>query len=324
MAEELRLALILLGSLAIGAVVLHGIWTVRKNVNEERKLHAKDSEPEEVDLNEEELEIQSLKIKQMEMDFSTLGADSQHGLPVVDVDVDSIYHHDKAAKDERGLRVQGQVSEISIEPEIEHEVAPQLTRDDSQGSLLDDDEMPSFSALDDEASTKQNDSNFQFEQHATSDFDEPAAAQEETKKETTAEPAKKNEVLILYIDKPEGDMIDGAKLLPLLLTLGFKFGEMDFFHRHEQSSGHGEILFSLANMYNPGTFDIDNMEQVSTRGLSIFMTLPNAGEALQTFNMMHNAAKKIADEFDAYVLDANRQRLDVLRVRHYIEKIRKF
>ncbi|GAB3003758.1 cell division protein ZipA [Psychrosphaera aestuarii] len=337
MAEELRLALILLGSLAIGAVVLHGIWTVRKNVNEERKLHAKDSEPEEVDLNEEELEIQSLKIKQMEMDFSTLGADSQHGLPVVDVDVDSIYHHDKAAKDESGVKVQGQVSEISIESEIEHEVAPQLTKDANQGSLLDDDEMPSFSALDDEASTKQNDITLQFDQRDTSGFDETTAAQEkppiqdhyvdsgsEVSKETTAEPAKKNEVLILYIDKPEGDMIDGAKLLPLLLTLGFKFGEMDFFHRHEQSSGHGEILFSLANMYNPGTFDIDNMEQVSTRGLSIFMTLPNAGEALQTFNMMHNAAKKIADEFDAYVLDANRQRLDVLRVRHYIEKIRKF
>ena len=77
-------------------------------------------------------------------------------------------------------------------------------------------------------------------------------------------------------------------------------------------------------MYNPGTFDIDNMEQVTTRGLSIFMTLPNAGEALQTFNMMHNAAKKIADEFGANVLDANRERLDVLKVRHYVEKIRKF
>ena len=89
MAEELRLALILLGSLAIGAVVLHGIWTVRKNVNEERKLQAQDAEPEEIVLNDEELEIQSLKIKQMEMDFNTLASsgDSQ-GLPVVDVDVD--------------------------------------------------------------------------------------------------------------------------------------------------------------------------------------------------------------------------------------------
>ncbi|MUH71415.1 cell division protein ZipA [Psychrosphaera haliotis] len=329
MAEELRLALILLGSLAIGAVVLHGIWTVRKNVNEERKLQAQDAEPEEIVLNDEELEIQSLKIKQMEMDFNTLASsgDSQ-GLPVVDVDVDSIYQENKE-----------HLTNIEVEPQVEAGLAENTdgkaayereTYNENQGVLLNDD-MPSFSAVDsertepsisdsavhgisahelsgNESSTSEN---FAFESNAAS------------KPSTPAEP-EKSEVLILYVDKPEGEAIDGAKLLPILLTLGFKFGEMDFFHRHEQSSGHGEILFSLANMYNPGTFDIDNMEQVTTRGLSIFMTLPNAGEALQTFNMMHNAAKKIADEFGANVLDANRERLDVLKVRHYVEKIRKF
>ena len=347
MAEELRLALILLGSLAIGAVVLHGIWTVRKNVNEERKLQAQDAEPEEIVLNDEELEIQSLKIKQMEMDFNTLAnsGDSQ-GLPVVDVDVDSIYQENKE-----------HLTNIEVEPQVEGGLAENIdgqgayereTYNENQGVLLDDD-MPSFSAVDSERTepsfsdsaihgTSANElsgnessasKNVAFDNAADDSlttqtprntaFESNAAS----KPSTPAEP-EKSEVLILYVDKPEGEAIDGAKLLPILLTLGFKFGEMDFFHRHEQSSGHGEILFSLANMYNPGTFDIDNMEQVTTRGLSIFMTLPNAGEALQTFNMMHNAAKKIADEFGANVLDANRERLDVLKVRHYVEKIRKF
>ena len=129
---------------------------------------------------------------------------------------------------------------------------------------------------------------------------------------------------MLFIDKEQGTPIEGAKLLPVLLTLGFKFGELDFFHRHQDNSGKGEVLFSLANMYNPGTFDIDKMEQMSTRGLTIFMTLPNAAEPLQTFNMMHNAAKKIADEFDARVLDQKRQPIDVAIVRGYVERIRKF
>mgnify|MGYP005997523515 CR=1 FL=1 len=129
---------------------------------------------------------------------------------------------------------------------------------------------------------------------------------------------------MLFVDKSEGLPIDGAKLLPTLLTLGFKFGDMDLFHRHQNSSGQGEILFSLANMFNPGTFDIDQMEQVTTRGLTIFMTLPNAAEPLQTFNMMHNAAKKIADEFGANVLDDQRRPLDVAVVRAYVERIRKF
>jgi len=62
MAEELRLALILLGTLAIGSVILHGIWTVRRTVSEERKnakIEAQEAEPE---IAPEEQEMQKLKL----------------------------------------------------------------------------------------------------------------------------------------------------------------------------------------------------------------------------------------------------------------------
>ena len=118
--------------------------------------------------------------------------------------------------------------------------------------------------------------------------------------------------------------MQGSSLLPLLLTLGFKYSEDGFFNRHEDASGQGEVLFRLANMFNPGTFDIDNMEQFQTEGVSLFMTLPCAGDSLPTFNMLHSAAKKIADEFSAKILDHNRQELDVSTVRQYVEKIREF
>jgi len=32
----------------------------------------------------------------------------------------------------------------------------------------------------------------------------------------------------------------------------------------------------LANIMNPGSFDLDSMETFATRGVSLFMTLPNA------------------------------------------------
>ncbi len=345
MAEELRLAIILLGSLAIGAVVLHGIWTVRKNVNEERKLEAQEQENDSDNNEEEDIDAQALKIKQMEMDFSTIESESGHvgSLPVVDVNMDSIYtsQESKVAQSQNSMFEESH-SEAQVSETLE------LPKNDIQDTSL-----PSFSALDvvdtvatsdaqtpvgfskEESDKRANERRCEaglnerrafetdFEGQGTQHQRQPQA-QVETKSQPDRKAEAKSEVLILYVDKSEGEMIDGAKLLPILLTLGFKFGEMDFFHRHENSSGHGEILFSLANMYNPGKFDIDHMEQVSTRGLSIFMTLPNAGEALQTFNMMHNAAKKIADEFGARVLDSQRQPLDVLRVRHYVDKIRKF
>ena len=336
MAEELRLALILLGSLAIGAVVLHGIWTVRKNVQPTTTVDKSEDDAQSTTEAEDE-EVQILKIKQMEMDFNTLTVDNEEeGLPVVGMDVDSIYHQDQ---NELEKDIQSPIQNDSIndnQSTMFDDVVvtePTLATPDAEPTTVQDlvaqqdvsnpveinsdareiDDIPKFSAFDTGTAFDNNDAQPLPEV-------KPEPKPEVKSKSKTKDP----EVLILFVDKPEGEMIDGARLLPLLLTLGFKFGEMDFFHRHKQTSGHGDVLFSLANMYNPGTFDIDRMEQVQTRGLSIFMTMPNAGEALQTFNMMHNAAKKIADEFGARVLDYKREPLDIVRVRHYVEKIRKF
>ena len=132
------------------------------------------------------------------------------------------------------------------------------------------------------------------------------------------------EVLILNVRAPEDAPISGAALLPMLLTLGFKFGDQDIFHRHVNSNGKGPVLFSLANMFKPGNFDIDNLENFTTRGVSLFMLLPIEGDPHQVFNMMHNAARKIADEFNAQVLDGRRSVLTKQGIQQYVEKIRDF
>lgn len=136
--------------------------------------------------------------------------------------------------------------------------------------------------------------------------------------------ASEQEVLVLNVRAPEDDPISGAALLPMLLTLGFKFGDQDIFHRHVNSNGKGPVLFSLANMFKPGVFDIDNLETFTTQGVSLFMILPIEGDPHQVFNMMHNAARKIADEFHAQVLDGRRSVLTKQGLQQYIEKIREF
>lgn len=309
MDEELRLALILLGTLAIGSVILHGVWTIRRTVNQEKKVVKQEEQDAEPVIEPDEQEAQKLKLKQMEMDFATLTEtdNKEEGIPVASVNMDSIYH----ASDKEGVVEEGTENNASQSELISDDLSDTNNEPSFSTNIeVDEEELPQFSTIDvdDEEPTISLD---------TIDDDNTAAT---TKPETE----QKQEVLMLFVDKPDGDAIDGAKLLPTLLTLGFKYGEMDFFHRHQDSSGKGEVLFSLANMYNPGTFDIDNMEQLETRGLTIFMTLPNAIEPLQAFNMMHNAAKKIADEFDATVLDDKRRPLDVAIVRSYVEKIRKF
>ncbi|NQZ25054.1 MAG: cell division protein ZipA [Colwellia sp.] len=132
------------------------------------------------------------------------------------------------------------------------------------------------------------------------------------------------QVIILSVVMPANQQMLGAVLLPSLLTLGLKYGEMNIFHRHEDNAGNGKVTFSLANIMNPGSFDLDSMEIFATRGVSLFMTLPNAGDAFYVFEQMLNAAKQLAQEFNAQVLDDKRNVMTKQTEQHYLSKIREF
>lgn len=171
------------------------------------------------------------------------------------------------------------------------------------------------------------------ESHGAGNYTEEAfSANDDAQAETSSSSASsasqggsaEQEVLVLNVRAPADEPISGAALLPMLLTLGFKFGDQEIFHRHVNSNGKGPVLFSLANMFKPGVFDIDNLETFETQGVSLFMILPIEGDPHQVFNMMHNAARKIADEFGAQVLDGRRSVLTKQGLQQYVEKIREF
>ncbi len=164
------------------------------------------------------------------------------------------------------------------------------------GDPVDEGDMPSMSALDEPISTKR-------------ELERP-----------TVEP----EVLAVSIVMPDGEYISGAALLPTLLTLGLRYGDMDIFHRHQDNAGNGKVTFSLANIMNPGTFDLDALENFNTRGLTLFMTLPNAGDPFEVFQHMLNAAKQISIEFGAQLLDDKRSVMTKQTEQHYTSKIREF
>ncbi|WP_394220381.1 cell division protein ZipA [Alteromonas gracilis] len=171
--------------------------------------------------------------------------------------------------------------------------------------------------------TSEASTDYQQESFSANASDDRSAGNERAQ-ETAKSPSVEPEVLVLNVRMPEGEPIAGAALLPMLLTLGFKFGDQDIFHRHVNSNGKGPVLFSLANMFKPGVFDIDNLENFETQGVSLFMILPIEGDPHQVFNMMHNAARKLADEFGAQVLDGRRSVLTKQGLQQYVEKIREF
>lgn len=149
-------------------------------------------------------------------------------------------------------------------------------------------------------------------------YQEPVHA---TEPEPAPAPVEKiwQDVYVINLMARPGHDLQGATLLSSLLALGFKFGEMDIFHRHEDLNGKGEVLFSMINMVKPGTFNPYRMEQFSTPGVSLFMQLPLRSNAAFAFEHMLQAADQLASDLDAMLTDASRSPLSddtIARYRH--------
>ena len=118
--------------------------------------------------------------------------------------------------------------------------------------------------------------------------------------------------------------IPGATLLPLVNACGMRFGEMKIFHRFEDGIDTGAVQFSMASAINPGTFDLDEMDQMTTRGLTFFMSMEEPRDVMNAFECMLATAETVAKHMGAELLDENRSVLRPQTKEHYRQRIRDF
>lgn len=130
------------------------------------------------------------------------------------------------------------------------------------------------------------------------------------------------EVIVLHVTARDELGFSGKDILEILLACDLRFGDMNFFHRHEQPAGRGPIQFSVANMLQPGVFDIDNMEAMHTRGLVFFLTLPGPEDMAQAFEYMLETARAVARNLTGDLLDESRSVLTQQSIEHSKQQIR--
>jgi cell division protein ZipA len=111
-------------------------------------------------------------------------------------------------------------------------------------------------------------------------------------------------VVALYLKAPEDGSFGGEELQQALAAVDLRFGEMSIFHHF----GIGKLyaprpLFSVANMYEPGTIEIDRIDDFSTQGLTFFLRVPARVDSSLVFELMLNTAQRLADRLGGELLD---------------------
>lgn len=136
--------------------------------------------------------------------------------------------------------------------------------------------------------------------------------------------APAEEVIVIHVLANAGDMFDGAKLKHIFKACDLRFGEMDIFHRFEQANASGKIQFSVANAVKPGTFNLYDMQDMQTPGLSFFMSLPGPEKALEAFDTLYQVVQVVAKNLGGELHDETHSDLTPQTLEHYRQRIADF
>ena len=327
MEDTFRNALIIISAIVIAAIFIHGLWTIRKNKNPYKlKADAKPVDPINREFDSSGFDqdgVSKPKVVQPALTGEIENPPAEEEIPDQPAPAPS-FDEEPIPRDVESVESPIQAIEPVIDelPEIkldEEKPKPQTVYDEP---VINAKPKASVNASKSKARAKKD--ALKRNQFELNFGDEVEVDQEPSINEDKEKPTLETEVIVISVVMPEGQAMTGASLLPSLLTLGMKYGEMNIFHRHEDNAGNGKVTFSLANMMNPGTFDLDNMENFSTQGVSLFMTLPNAGDPFEVFNQLIGSAKQLSNEFGAQLLDDKRSVLTKQTEQHYVSKIREF
>lgn len=147
------------------------------------------------------------------------------------------------------------------------------------------------------------------------------ASQSEPAEAAEAELGPVEDLVVVHVMARGDEEFSGSSVLDLLLTAGLRHGPMEIFHYRNPQ---GVTEFSLANCIQPGTFDPDAMNQVNTPGVTLFMQLPNGGDAMEAFDHLYEMARFLAQHLDGDILDEDHSTVTPQRIEYYREKIRSF
>jgi cell division protein ZipA len=115
--------------------------------------------------------------------------------------------------------------------------------------------------------------------------------------------------------------VEGAKLLEALLAESLQHGKYSIFHRLHTD---GSIIFSVASMVEPGTFDLDKVGETLYPGITMFAQLPGPVPGMHALNEVVACARRLQASLGGTLQDERGVPLTVHRIERMRQEVREF
>ena len=150
---------------------------------------------------------------------------------------------------------------------------------------------------------------------------EPELKREPERKQAPLGPPP-DRIVTLFLLARDNHVITGADLLQATVSTGMEFGDMKIFHRVQD--GEEKPVFSMANAEKPGHFERDEWNTFETAGVVLFLTLPAPLHALDAWDSMLAAGRRMSEILQADLLDEERSPFTRQREAQIREEMREY
>ena len=131
-----------------------------------------------------------------------------------------------------------------------------------------------------------------------------------------------DKIVSLYVAAKAGQVLRGEDIVVAAEKTGLTFGHMNVFHRLIEGHPERGPIFSMANIMQPGSFDMANIREMQTPAIAFFLTLPAPISALEAWEKLLPNVERMAELLNGVVLDDSRNTLGRQRVQHIREELR--
>ena len=133
-----------------------------------------------------------------------------------------------------------------------------------------------------------------------------------------------DKIISLYVAARAGHTLRGEDIVVAAEKTGLTFGHMNVFHRLVENHPERGPVFSMANILQPGSFDMANIRELETPAIAFFLTLPAPLTALDAWEKLLPNVQRMAELLDGVVLDDSRNALGRQRIMHIREELRAY